>query len=195
MENASKALFIGVSILIAIGIIGLATTLFNSASQVTETYYSKELSDELNTFNSNFTKYIGAIRNEASGAEQKYATIYDVISVANFAWDYNVKAVEDPTAPELQSGSSGSEWRRILHVNIGTSDKSNIIKDLQNYDQQTFYSLMQDCYYIGGDAKPENIMDFEIDIVETNDDGRINTVTFYPTGRGIDGQLETIFEL
>lgn len=195
MENASKALFIGVSLLIAIGIIGLATTLFNSASQVTKTYYSKELSDELNTFNSNFTKYIGAIRNETGDTVQKYATIYDVISVANFAWDYNVKAVEDPKAPELQSGSSGSEWRRILHVNIGTSDKSNIIKDLQNYDQQTFYTLMQDCYYIGGDAKPENIMDFEIDIVETNDDGRINTVTFYPTGRGIDGQLETIFEL
>ena len=180
MENASKALLIGVGVLIAVMIIGLTTRLFNSASEVTQTYYSRELSDELNAFNSNFTKYIGAVVNEEAGTEQKYATIYDVISVANFAWNYNVEAVENPQDPNI-------EPERILHINLADSTKRYTKNNLQNCSQQTFYTLMQNCYYKPtGIQTPNNIMNFAIEINKTNGDGRINTVTFYPQSAEID---------
>ncbi len=66
MENASKALLIGGATLIAILILGVAVTMFRSASGVTETYDSQMQAIDSSNFNSQFTKYYGATRVERS---------------------------------------------------------------------------------------------------------------------------------
>ncbi len=60
MENASKALLIGAGVLLAILILNVATRMFHSASEVTETYDNQMQSTETRGFNANFTKYYGA---------------------------------------------------------------------------------------------------------------------------------------
>ena len=165
MENASKALLIAAGILIAILIISFATRIFTSASGVTKTYYSEQQIDELNTFNANFTRFIGAVK--SNGEKQYYATIHDIISVANFAKNYNsnidIIDVNDP---------------RVLHVNIKTSDGQNKYSDLQNYDDSTYYNLIDKWYYVDNtNPNANNIITFNIDI-KYNEEGRANNLTF-----------------
>ena len=61
MENASKALLMGAGTLLAILIIFIAVRIFSSASDVTEAYQTKEVSSEVATFNTNFTRFFLAI--------------------------------------------------------------------------------------------------------------------------------------
>ena len=60
MENASKALLMGAGILIGILLIALAVRVYSSASEVTKSFQSREEISEIRTFNSNFSKFIGA---------------------------------------------------------------------------------------------------------------------------------------
>ena len=82
MENASKALLIAGGVLIAILIITLGITLFTNTSSVSKTYDASKYSEEVNTFNNNFTKYIG-----------QDLTIHEVVTIRNFAENNNIKHV------------------------------------------------------------------------------------------------------
>lgn len=172
MENISKALLISTGTLIAILIIAIATRIFNSASQVSKTYYSKQEIEQTNVFNSNFTKYVGAVRDESTGQEkQKLATIYDIVSVANFAKDYN--SDYDATGPDDP---------RILKVNIKSAQTNpgGIQENIQDLTAEKYNILTSKCYYINNNMPNSNsIITFEIE-VEYNAAGRINKVTFYP---------------
>lgn len=172
MENISKALLISVGTLIAILIIAIATRVFNSASQVSKTYYSKQEIEATNVFNSNFTKYVGAVIDNNTGQEkQKLATIYDIISVANFAKDYNNDY--DVTGPDDP---------RILRVNIQSaqSNANSKKENIQDLTAEKYNTLTSKCYYTNNSMPNSNsIITFEIE-VEYNAAGRINKVTFYP---------------
>lgn len=179
MENASKALLMGAGILVAVSIIFVATRLFKSAFGVAESYDKAMETSEITSFNTNFTKYVGAVMDESTGAEkQKYATIYDVISTANFAYDYNSKNIVNPKSPENPSDPI------IVHVNLETSDSKFIITDLQNHDE-LYYGLIQKCHYVSKDyPTSQDIVTYEITINSHNATGKINEVTFKPISEG-----------
>ncbi len=179
MENASKALLMGAGVLLAVLIIFIAVRLFSSASQVTESYQSKTDSTEIATFNANFTRFVGATFDEnGNEKEQTYAKIHDIISVANFAWNYNNKVLMNPMDP------TNLDDPRIIHVNLKLSDGTELIEDLQNYNQSAYYLLMEKGYYVSNDnPNGKNVVTYQIDIKNYNAEGRINEMDFYPSNQ------------
>lgn len=175
MENASKALLMAAGVLIAIMLVSIATYLFKSASQVTKTYDKTMEVNEMAIFNANFTKYIGAVRDEAGAEVQKYATIYDVISTANFANNYNMKNSLDPTTPEALADPT------LVKVDLKSKDGTIVINNLQNLPQ-VYSTLMQECYYQNNIYPTANsIVTYDIEINSQNAMGKINHVTFTPS--------------
>ena len=57
MENASKALLIAATILLSILIIGLFVYIFKAGSSVGENYDKKQISQQLELYNSRFELY------------------------------------------------------------------------------------------------------------------------------------------
>ena len=182
MENASKALLIGAGILVAMLILFIAVRMFSSASQVTEAYQSKEVSSEVATFNANFTRFIGAVVKDDELTNQNYAKIHDLVSVANFAWNYNNKMVMNPLNPEDPNDP------RIVHVNLKLNgDRAPQLNDLQNYNQEAYYLLIENGYYMSKDyPNAKNTIDYKIEIVSYNAENRINNMNFYPSDNNVN---------
>ena len=182
MENASKALLIGAGILVAMLILFIAVRMFSSASQVTEAYQSKEVSSEVATFNANFTRFIGAVVKDDELTNQNYAKIHDLVSVANFSWNYNNKMVMNPLNPEDPND------QRIVHVNLKLNgDRAPQLNDLQNYNQEAYYLLIENVYYMSKDyPNAKNTIDYKIEIVSYNAENRINNMNFYPSDNNVN---------
>lgn len=182
MENASKALLIGAGILVAMLILFIAVRMFSSASQVTEAYQSKEVSSEVATFNANFTRFIGAVVKDDELTNQNYAKIHDLVSVANFAWNSNNKMVMNPLNPEDPND------QRIVHVNLKLNgDRAPQLNDLQNYNQEAYYLLIENGYYMSKDyPNAKNTIDYKIEIVSYNAENRINNMNFYPSDNNVN---------
>lgn len=182
MENASKALLISAGVLIAVMLLFLINHLFKSASSVTESYDSTMQVAEITKFNSNFTKYLDAgvsYDGTTDISVRQSATIYDVISVANFAHDYNSKVVEDPDTSEDLS---------TVRVDLLKSDGTLGIADLQRTNMQAKYNeLLSKCYYTSYDNPNANsIVTFKIKIIKENEAGRIHHVSFQPITPAVD---------
>ncbi len=171
MENASKALIMGAGILLAILLIGVAINFFRSASQVTKTYDMVMRSEEIMEFNGQFTKYLTDGQN-SRGDKKEAATIYDVISCANYAYNFNNRVVEDP------QNATRSQDPVILEIAIEKSDGTVVIDNLQKHSN-IYTELIQRCYY-ANNASPNvnNIIRFKATRVENNEAGRVNYVTF-----------------
>lgn len=183
MENASKALLMGASILIAVLILSIATRFFNSASQVTKTYDSTMESSQISTFNSNFTKFVGAVMDNTNNEVQQYATIYDVISTSNFAYNYNSKMSLTPE----DTASDPALVRVDLANTVGY-----VIENLQNKSQK-YNNLIQVCHYINNThPNAKNIVTYKIEIKKQNEAGLINHVIFTPIVSAVDGHIMEI---
>lgn len=85
MENASKALMMAGGVLIALLAISLAVFLFIDFGQRASEMQEKIQDSQITEFNSKFTVF---------ETDPPTATIYDVISVARFAKEYNVDLEE-----------------------------------------------------------------------------------------------------
>lgn len=174
MENASKALLMAAGVLIAILLVSAATYLFKSASQVTKSYDKSMEINDIAIFNAHFTKFVGAVKDGSSDV-QKYATIYDVISTANFADDYNRKNSLDPTTAEALADPT------LVRVDLKSKDGMIIIDNLQN-KPNTYDTLMQECYYQNNlYPNATSIVTYDIQINSENALGKINHVTFSPS--------------
>lgn len=174
MENASKALLMGAGTLLAILIIFIAVRIFSSASDVTEAYQTKEVSSEVAAFNTNFTRFVGAVViNGELDENQHYAKIHDVVSVSNFAWNYNNKVTQNPLDPDDE---------RIIRINIISKDGKTKIDNLQNYTQKAYNELINAGYYVlKRNPNANNTINYEIKIKSRAADGRINNVDFIPS--------------
>lgn len=181
MENASKALLMGAGTLLAILIIFIAVRIFSSASDVTEAYQTKEVSSEVATFNTNFTRFVGAVViNGELDEDQHYAKIHDVVSVSNFAWNYNNKVTQNPLDPDDE---------RIIRINIISEDKKTKIDNLQNYTQKAYNELINAGYYVvNRNPNANNTINYEIKIKSRAADGRINNVDFIPSSMTVELQ-------
>lgn len=181
MENASKALLMGAGTLLAILIIFIAVRIFSSASDVTEAYQTKEVSSEVAAFNTNFTRFVGAVViNGELDENQHYAKIHDVVSVSNFAWNYNNKVTQNPLDPDDE---------RIIRINIISEDRKTKIDNLQNYTQKAYNELINAGYYVvNRNPNANNTINYEIKIKSRAADGRINNVDFIPSSMTVELQ-------
>lgn len=121
MENASKALLMAASVLIAMMVIGIATYVFNMfgtfAKNQEEELYNKQIGE----FNAQFTKY----------ETMEEINIHDIITLANYAKDYN-------NANEVTSSSDNIYITVELQTkgnieNKTTSEKNKLIEDDLNF--------------------------------------------------------------
>ena len=163
MENASKALLIGAGTLIAILILAIATGLFRAASGVAKTYDQTMQSTEITKFNTNFTKYLDAgVKDESGNTKRESANIYDVISLSNFAKDYNNNFSEETV---------NNNSKAIVHIDIKNVNESTpIIADVQNYSKKAQNYLISQCYYQSNAApNAKSIITFKIKIEESNE--------------------------
>lgn len=181
MENASKALMMGASILIAIMILAIATRFFDSAASVTKTYDQTMEATQISTFNSNFTKFAGAVVDDTNTELQQYATIYDVISTANFAYDYNCQMSLEPENTAADPA--------LVRVDLVRFNNSLRIDNLQN-KTNIYNRLIQECYYINLTyPNAQNIVTYKIQIAGQNGAGKINHVIFRPTVSSVDSYI------
>lgn len=95
MENASKALIMTTSVLIALMIIGIAVYIFNIFGTFAKNKEEDLYNEQIGVFNAQFVKY----------ETMEDINIHDIITVANYAKNYNETYVEGK--PEL-----------YVHVNI-----------------------------------------------------------------------------
>lgn len=204
MENASKALLLAAGTLIGILIIVVAVRMFSSASGVTESYYSQESESEVAAFNSNFTKFVGATNGEDDG-EIQFATIHDVISTANFAWNYNrKKALRMNINPLLPSEADSNEFIHVelCKLNFDSNTPGETVYDsskhFENFTDKTYQAFIKNGYYVSTTSPDQdNVVTYQIEIAEYNPVGKIKKVKFYPSiynnkGNHVKTTIETI---
>lgn len=96
MENAIKAIYMSVGMLIAILVVGVWVYMFRSAGKLSESYEFKKSTEQVQAFNSQFETYAG-ITKQADDSDKGYSFAQksniasDVISCANLVFDINSK--------------------------------------------------------------------------------------------------------
>lgn len=80
MENASKALIMAAGVLIGVLILALMVTLFATSDNLFALYEETKKAETIQQFNVNFTQFL-----------ERKLTIYEVITICNFARENNVK--------------------------------------------------------------------------------------------------------
>lgn len=145
MENASDALIMAASVLLAMMIISLGVYLFSSFANTAEESETIIFEKNVNEFNSRFLKF--------ENAEQ--ITIHDIVSLANFARDNNLyyagqegninvnnrseffSKTSNLTSPYIHvfMGTERLEYKSIEELNeyIGANTYKNSSSDLQYY--------------------------------------------------------------
>lgn len=184
MENASKALLISAAVLIAVMILALMTRLFRSALGVVSSYDTQMETIATTEFNNRFAKYV------AGGYDgREVATIYDIVSLADFAYEYNSKMVVDP------KNIDRSREPAIVQIDIENFNGDDVkIANLQNHSE-IYNELLKNCYYVNLDAPNANsIITFKVHKIENNAVGRVNYVTFQ-ADKNIDDRLNSIIPL
>ena len=192
MENISRALLMAAGILLAMLTIGIAMILFRAGAGVSIAFQNNNEKNELNTFNSNFTKMLTGNDDKVTNATQRRSdtiTVYDVISVANFAWDNNCKYVDDPRDTTYNNDP------RMLRVGLYSSSGSLLIDNLQNYNQKAYDLIIQrgnfnkNSISTGSNQLPKTVY-YKIDIAGYSSVGRINRVNFSPKSDAtVDSEL------
>ena len=127
-ENASNALMIAAGVLISILIISLAVYLFNSSSDFAESYYADIDSKTTQAFNNEFEIY-----------NRDNVTIQDIVSLANFARDTNIKN-------EVENDKNNSVYIQVILYNGS--------KHLETMDREELYEFMEENTFI--DNNPIN---------------------------------------
>lgn len=130
MEDASKALIIVAGTLIALMILSLGITLFSSLSQYTDSAQKQIEENALQSFNTQFTKYINC--SDVNSELDFNLTIHDVITVANIAYEnnkkYELNEAEDNNYYVTVNISGENNLEKKVSFQISDLLKSNINK-------------------------------------------------------------------
>ena len=97
MENAVKAMYMVAAMLIAVMIMGLFIYLFRTGSLFGTNYELKKQQEQIDQFNSKFEPYAREVEGTSGAGGTLYAgnTIFDIITVANLAFDINERNYND----------------------------------------------------------------------------------------------------
>lgn len=124
MENASKALLMAATILIAVMLISLGTYLFATFGN-----YSKNINDNINQkekqeFNAQFTKYETSTNGE-------FCTVYDIVTIINLAKNSNNKYEEYQNLTS-RSEDLKKDSNAYIYVDIRSDNSINGINETSN---------------------------------------------------------------
>ncbi len=154
MENASKALIMAAGVLIGVMILTLWVYLFLSFGAQSEDIYNKMEEQQLVEYNAQYTLYSG--RNDV--------TIYDIISVANLAYENNKKY--------LDYTNFDSEYQVMVMFN-GKDIASTTLTDRNR--------LLQDYLEAAGNVDSNGVTTKFTGVINENDyheNGRIKKISF-----------------
>lgn len=133
MENASKALIIAGSVLIAILIISLGLFIFKSTSGTTDQTQKLGETLEIQQFNSQFLKYCGT---SVKGSQVR--TLCEVIIAhnANSSTKVGINSEENTTATAISQYRNGISTNKSYKVDPTIDDKTGLIKCISVSENQ-----------------------------------------------------------
>lgn len=128
MENASKALVMAAGVLIGVLLLSLAVYLFADFGATSARINAQNAEKQLIEFNSKFTSYEGFKDKDGNWK----ITIYDIISLASYAKEYN-KFYEGTTESKINvsigntniSSKTEDEYKELINTYV---DSTGIIK-------------------------------------------------------------------
>ena len=131
MENATKALIISATVLIAVLIFAVGVYLFIYYSQIAYENEQNQIAQSLVQYNTKFEKY-----------EDKTLTIQDVLTITNLAKDYNERKSVDGINVVLDEistlGKTNAWWIGQLNDNVNNEYK---IEKIDKYDNGTIKEI------------------------------------------------------
>ena len=148
MENASKALIIAGGILIAILILSMGVYLFSTYGQIGGSYEKKQAKEELDKFNSIFTKFEG----------RTDITVQEIVTLANFVREYN-----EENGRTAANGTNIKVCYNTIDLAGAGVDLLTFIKNNSTYTDSS------------GDTK---IRQFQCENIESDDAGQIIKINF-----------------
>ena len=129
MENATKALIISATVLIAVLIFAVGVYLFIYYSQIAYENEQNQIAQSLVQYNTKFEKY-----------EDKTLTIQDVLTITNLAKDYNERKSVDGINVVLDEistlGKTNAWWIGQLNDNVNNEYKIEKIDKYEWYDKR-----------------------------------------------------------
>ena len=137
MENASKALIMAGSILIAIMVIGLLVYGYTQISDLEQTRADAEITDALAGYMRRFEQY-----NRGQGDEPLYGS--EILSLANLQQDYNLMEADRADIGRLEGYSEVTITVEITkeingnttgYFDVGVHDMADILKDYEELEK------------------------------------------------------------
>lgn len=117
MENASKALIIVVGVILGVLLLSVMIYVFRQGSRVNEAYDQKQITNQLELYNSRFEEF-----------DKEDNNIIEAISLANLAYDTNVICDYDPTLTVEVEIEVGGDTFTIPRGNE-LSERNTILND------------------------------------------------------------------
>lgn len=172
MEDASKALLISASVLLAMLILSMVLLVFNNISSLRNAQADKTYQEQLNAFNMQF---------EAYNKKIMYGT--DVISVVN-------KAIDNNLLMRTENSNDANYINIRFTINQEMMESTKVVRESRTGRQETEYHdnsrLPSGEYNVGTINMNENLIDFfndeakQVVTKSVGDDGTITTTTVTP---------------
>lgn len=151
-ENSTNALMIAAGVLISVMIISVAVYLFKSSADFAQSYYADIDSKTTQAFNNEFEIY-----------NTDNVTIQDMVSLANFARDTNIKN-------GVENDKNNSIYIQVILYNGS--------KHLETMDREELYQFMEENTFIDNDPS-KGEQKYRCKGVEYDENSqRINKITF-----------------
>lgn len=150
MENAAKALTMAAEILIAILILTLAVYAFVFYSDIAITYEKTQIEQEIQKFNSQFTKYIG----------QDDIRIQEIVTLVHIAQDYN-RSIDAQSDKKYDDEKIDVEIK-FQHYGLTEKEDYELIEFIKD----------------NSDDGSGNLKRFKCEAVKYNDEGKIYEICF-----------------
>ncbi len=129
MENASRALLMAAGVLMGILLLSVMVYVFSQGGRVNQTYDQKQITNQLELYNSKFEKY-----------DKDNNNIIDVISLANLAFDVNEETEYDSSNAVKIEIVIGDKTYTLPNENHGL--ERNLILDNSN-NPISIYNLVE----------------------------------------------------
>ena len=158
MENAIKAFYMGVGMLIAVMVLGVLVYMFRNGARLGASYESSVNTAQVRSFNSQFDIY-AKITNQAPESADGYAfiekgnTVSDIITCANLAMSINEKndydeknhvqvivVIDAHTKYSIYPIENQPKNRFIKNMNLSTAKAVTDFTDSNSYD---FYDFLK----------------------------------------------------
>ncbi len=145
MENASKALIMGASVLLGVMILSIGVYIFSTFAQYSENAYQRLDDAQIAQFNNQFLQYYGNVNStyidEQTGKEKTVSesikcTVHDIITIANLAQQSN-------TQYNLSGLDGYDESTFYVQVDVvDKTNKQNSATKLEKWDEKTKISFI-----------------------------------------------------